>query len=142
MEDYKLRKLRASHTGPAVSTAQLLFFFLCLCWSLLVPVNLPLGNVDTMSKVFLFVEINVKPGQFDEFVSKLKSHIAVIRTEAGCEFIEIYRDVQKPDVVNVWEIWSDRPSWDAHMVNENSKAWQAVGPNYVFGETITVMDAL
>jgi quinol monooxygenase YgiN len=44
--------------------------------------------------------------------------------------------------VNVWEIWSDRPSWDAHMVNENSKAWQAIGPNYVFGETITVMDAL
>jgi autoinducer 2-degrading protein len=42
----------------------------------------------------------------------------------------------------VWEIWSDRPSWDAHMVNENSKAWQAIGPNYVFGETITVMDAL
>ncbi len=65
-----------------------------------------------MSKVFLFVEINVKPGQFDEFVTKLKSHIAVIRTEAGCEFIEIYRDTQKPDVVNVWEIWSNRPSWN------------------------------
>jgi (4S)-4-hydroxy-5-phosphonooxypentane-2,3-dione isomerase len=95
-----------------------------------------------MSKVFLFVEVNVKPGQFDEFVSKLKGHIAVIRTEAGCEFIDIYRDTQKPDVVNVWEIWSDRPSWDAHMVNANSKAWQAIGPNYVFGETITVMDAL
>ena len=95
-----------------------------------------------MSKVFLLVEVNVKPGQFDEFVSKLKSHIAVIRTEAGCEFIDIYRDTQKPDVVNVWEIWTDRPSWDAHMVNANSKAWQAVGPNYVFGETITVMDAL
>ena len=95
-----------------------------------------------MSKVFLFVEVNVKPGKFDEFVSKLKSHIAVIRTEAGCEFIEIYRDTQKPDVVNVWEIWTDRPSWDAHMVNENSKDWQAIGPNYVFGETITVMDSL
>ena len=62
-----------------------------------------------MSKVFLFVEVNVKPGQFDEFVAKLKSHIAVIRTEAGCEFIDIYRDTQKPDVVNVWEIWSDPP---------------------------------
>jgi hypothetical protein len=28
------------------------------------------------------------------------------------------------------------------MVNENSKAWQAIGLDYVFGETITVMDAL
>ena len=95
-----------------------------------------------MQKVFLFVAIDVKPGKFDDFVAALSKHISVIRGEQGCEFIEIYRDTRKSDVVNVWEIWSDRPSWDAHMVNENSKAWQAIGPNYVFGETITVMDAL
>jgi len=39
-------------------------------------------------------------------------------------------------------IWTDRPSWDAHMVNENSKKWQSVASDLVFGETITVMDAL
>ena len=86
--------------------------------------------------------IDVRPGKFDEFVSKLSQHAAIIRTEAGCEFLEIYRDTQKENVVNVWEIWSDRPSWDAHMVNENSKKWQSVASNLVFGETITVMDAL
>jgi quinol monooxygenase YgiN len=95
-----------------------------------------------MQKVFLFVTINVKPGKFDEFVSKLAAHIAVIRTETGCEFIDIYRDTQNADVVNVWEIWSDRPSWDAHMVNANSKAWQIVASDLVFGESIAVMDAL
>ena len=86
--------------------------------------------------------IDVQPGKFDEFVSKLNQHAAVIRTEAGCELLEIYRDTQKENAVNVWEIWTDRPSWDAHMVNENSKAWQAVAKDLVFGETITVMDAL
>ena len=95
-----------------------------------------------MSKVFLFVAIDVQPGKFDEFVSKLSQHAAVIRTEAGCELLEIYRDTQKENVVNVWEIWTDRPSWDAHMVNENSMKWQAVASDLVFGETITVMDAL
>ena len=95
-----------------------------------------------MSKVFLFVAIDVQPDKFDEFVSKLSQHAAVIRTEAGCEFLEIYRDTQKENVVNVWEIWTDRPSWDAHMVNENSKKWQSVAADLVFGETITVMDAL
>ena len=95
-----------------------------------------------MSKVFLFVAINVQPGKFDEFVSKLSQHASVIRTEAGCELLEIYRDTQKENVVNVWEIWTDRPSWDAHMVNENSKKWQSVASDLVFGETITVMDAL
>ena len=86
--------------------------------------------------------IDVRPCKFDEFVAKLSRHIEVIRTETGCEFIDIYRDTQKENVVNVWEIWSDRPSWDAHMVNENSKAWQAVAKDLVFGETITVMDSL
>ena len=95
-----------------------------------------------MSKVFLFVAIDVQPGKFDEFVSKLSQHASVIRTEAGCELLEIYRDTQKENVVNVWEIWTDRPSWDAHMVNENSKKWQSVASDLVFGETITVMDAL
>lgn len=95
-----------------------------------------------MSKVFLFVAIDVQPGKFDEFVAKLSQHASVIRTEAGCELLEIYRDTQKENVVNVWEIWSDRPSWDAHMVNENSKKWQSVASSLVFGETITVMDAL
>ena len=95
-----------------------------------------------MSKISLFVAIDVRPGKYEEFVEGLSKHIAVIRTEAGCEFIDIYRDTQKEDVVNVWEIWSDRPSWDAHMLNANSKAWQVIAKDLVFCETITVMDAL
>ena len=96
----------------------------------------------TVSKIFLFVAIDVRPGKFDEFVPKLSQHIAVIRTETGCESIDIYRDTQKENVVNVWEIWSDRSSWDAHMINENSKAWHSIAKDLVFGETITVMDSL
>ena len=86
--------------------------------------------------------IDVRPEKYEEFVEGLSKHISVIRTEAGCEFIDIYRDTQKENVVNVWEIWSDRPSWDAHMVNQNSKAWQSVAKDLVFGEMITVMDPL
>jgi len=95
-----------------------------------------------MLKVFLFVAIDVKPGKFDEFVAALSKHIKVIRGEQGCEFIEIYRDTQKSDVVNVWEIWSTRADWDAHMVNENSQAWRPIASELVLGERITVMDAL
>ena len=59
-----------------------------------------------MSKVFLFVAIDVKPGKFDDFVVKLTQHISIIRTESGCEFIDIYRDTQQENVVNVWEKWT------------------------------------
>ncbi len=95
-----------------------------------------------MQKVFLFVAIDVKPGKFEEFVAALSKHIKVIRGEEGCEFIEIYRDTQKADVVNVWEIWSTRADWDAHMVNDHSQAWRPIASELVTGETITVMGAL
>ena len=61
-----------------------------------------------MSKIFLFVAIDVRPGKYDEFVAALSKHISVIRTEAGCELIDIYRDTQKENVVNVWEIAADQ----------------------------------
>ena len=95
-----------------------------------------------MSKVFLFVEIDVKSGQREALLEKLQAHGAGIRNESGCETLEIFKDTQNPDRVCVWEIWSDRPAWDAHMVNDASKAWQKVAPAYVHGEKITVMAAV
>jgi quinol monooxygenase YgiN len=95
-----------------------------------------------MSKVFLFVEIDVKAGQKAAFLEKLAAHAAHIRSEEGCKALEIFTDTQNENKVCVWEIWSNRPLWDAHMVNDASKAWQQVAPAFVNGEKITVMDAI
>ena len=94
-----------------------------------------------MSKVYLFVEIDVKSGLREAFLEKLLAHGAHIRTEDGCENLEIFKDTASQDRVCVWEIWRDRKSWDAHMVNDASKAWQVVAPAYVHGEKITVMES-
>ena len=83
--------------------------------------------------------IDVRPGKYDEFVSALSQHISVIRTEAGCEFIDIYQNSVNENLVHVWEIWSDRGSWDAHMENQASAAWREIASSYVIGEKITVM---
>ena len=45
-----------------------------------------------MSKVYLFVAIDVKTGMRDSFLEKIKVHGAHIRTEAGCETLEIFTD--------------------------------------------------
>ena len=41
--------------------------------------------MSTQNKVYLFVDIDVKPGQRKAFLEKLKAHGAHIRTEEGCE---------------------------------------------------------
>lgn len=95
-----------------------------------------------MSKVYLFVAIDVKPGVRDNFLEKIRVHGAHIRTEVGCETLEIFIDSQSPNQVCVWEVWTNRALWDAHMVNAASAAWQKVAADYVNGEKITVMDSI
>ena len=98
--------------------------------------------ISGVSKLFLDVAIDVQPGKFDAFVALIKVHIESVRSEPGCELIEIFQNADSPDVVNVWEIWSDRPSWDLHMENATSKKWHGVAAEYVFGEKITLHQAL
>jgi len=98
--------------------------------------------VSKLSKVYLFVSIDVKPGRRGDFMEKISAHGAHIRTEEGCEALEILIDTQNENQVCVWEIWTNRQLWDAHMVNDASAAWQKVAAEYVNGEQITVMDAV
>jgi autoinducer 2-degrading protein len=95
-----------------------------------------------MSKVYLFVAIDVKPGKTPIFLEKIAKHGAHIRTEEGCEVLEIFADTNNPNQVCVWEVWTNRQLWDAHMVNDASAAWQGVAKEFVNGEKITVMDAI
>jgi (4S)-4-hydroxy-5-phosphonooxypentane-2,3-dione isomerase len=92
-----------------------------------------------MSKVFLFVAIEVQPGKSGAFLKKLEDQIEMIRGEVGCEEIDLFKNSDDENLLHVWEVWSDRESWDAHMANEASKIWQATAANFVVGEKITVM---
>lgn len=91
--------------------------------------------------VYLFVQVRVKPGKFDQFIKLIEKHVAVMRLEDGLIALDLYKDVASGNIC-VWEVWRDRTSWDVHMANESSKAWQVVAANYVDGESITVMDEI
>lgn len=95
-----------------------------------------------MSKIHLFVTVEIKTGNFDEFISKLTDHVAIIRTEAGCESIEIFAEDENKKEVHLWEVWSNRAAWDAHMSNANSVAWQSVARDLVNGERIKVLHSI
>jgi quinol monooxygenase YgiN len=95
-----------------------------------------------MSKVFLFVEISIQDGKLEWFTSAIKEHAAHIRTEDGCETLELFFDTKAGNRVCVWEVWRDRASWDVHMANDASKAWQKTAEEFVVSEKITVLDAI
>lgn len=93
-----------------------------------------------MSKISLFVSVEVSPESFDEFLVALKLHIEVIKSEPGCEFIEIYRENPDESTLHLWEVWSNRQSWDAHMANANSLAWRSQAEDFVLSESIKVLE--
>ena len=90
--------------------------------------------------VYLFVEINVRPGKKAAFLEKLTAHGKNVRAEDGCLWLDILTDKQSKDKVLVWEGWGSRAAWDVHMGNVASAAWGRVASAFVFGEKITVMD--
>ncbi len=92
-----------------------------------------------MNKVFLLVEIDVKPGQGETFLRELNKQVEIIRGEEGCESIEVLKNDLHDNLIHVWEIWSDKAAWDRHMVNDASKAWKILASEFVLGEKITVM---
>lgn len=105
-------------------------------------INNSSGTLRAMNKVFLHVVINVRPGKYQDFVTQLKDQVTEIRNEPGCEYIEIFQNDQQADVVHVYETWSDRSAWDAHVSNDKSKGWQRSATKFAFSETISILNKL
>ena len=94
-----------------------------------------------MSKIHLFVTVDVRPESYDEYLAKLTDHVAIIRGEYGCESIEIFTEDGNHNQLHLWEVWSNRSTWDAHMVNANSAAFKSVISDLVIGESIKVLQS-
>lgn len=93
-----------------------------------------------MNKIYLFVDIDVKSGQRKGFLEKLSKHAEHVRTEPGCEKLEIFVDVEHSDRVCVQEIWSSIADFEVHMKCDASLAWRPVAAPHVNGEKITIMN--
>ena len=98
--------------------------------------------MSSTKKVFLHVVIHIKPGIMDGFLKRIKSHMELMRAEDGCEMLTLLEDTQHENTICVWEVWRDRPAWDAHMVVEHSKIWQKEAPEFVASEEITILNAI
>ena len=92
-----------------------------------------------MSKIHLFVSVDIQPGKYDEFLEKLTTHIENIRREEGCLEINIFTEGDNRDQLHLWEVWSSEETWHAHMENENSAQWRIASQNLVSSETIKVL---
>ena len=77
-----------------------------------------------MTKVHLLVELDIKPDQVDRFAKMFRAEfISRSRTEPGCEFYQLWQDVERPEKMTVGEIWSTRAHFDAHLAQDWFAVW-------------------
>ena len=95
-----------------------------------------------MSKVFIFVDVDIKSGQRDAYIEKLKAHVSGVRNEPGCERLDLYINSEDPDRMYVWEVWSTRKDFETHLTCDATKAWRPIAAPFINGEKIHVMDLI
>ena len=64
--------------------------------------------------VRLVVTFNVLPGRADEFIAAWPDRLAEVHEEPGCEQYELFRAVDRPDVVALLELWSSAETLQGH----------------------------
>lgn len=95
-----------------------------------------------MSKVFIFVDVDIKAGQRAAYIEKLNEHAIEVRKEPGCEALDLFINAEDPNRMYVWEIWSTRADFDEHLICDGTKAWRPVAAPFINGEKIHVMESI
>lgn len=75
-----------------------------------------------MSKIGILARIPAQPGKRDEVVEALKRAAAASeQNEPGCLAYTIHEDAKDPDVVWMYELYTDQDALDAHPKSDHYK---------------------
>jgi quinol monooxygenase YgiN len=71
------------------------------------------------------------PGKEDALERLLLGLVEPTRKEEGCVQYDLHRDREDPAQFLFYEIWTDRGSWDAHLVTPPLEALKATVGDYL-----------
>ncbi len=73
----------------------------------------------------LVVTIDIKPGLKEQFVSAMLDDArGSVANEPGCVRFDIIQDEQNPNRIYLYEVYTDRAAFDAHMQTPHFIAWR------------------
>ncbi|WP_299686246.1 putative quinol monooxygenase [uncultured Tateyamaria sp.] len=87
------------------------------------------------------VTFRIVPGQMQAFLPLMRNNaLASVRDEPGCLQFDVCTDGDQPDTVFLYEIYTDRAAFDAHLKTPHFKALDAATPQMVVGKTLVTFD--
>jgi len=78
-----------------------------------------------MPKLTIVAHITARADKVDLVKAELEKLIAPTLAEEGCLQYDLHRDIENPAHFMFYENWESRDLWQAHMNNENLKAYKA-----------------
>lgn len=75
-----------------------------------------------MPKTAIFAKLTAQPGKGAELLEALSSMIGPVQEEKGTELYLLHTADSEPDVVRVYEVYSDADAVAAHMSSDAMKA--------------------
>ncbi len=69
-----------------------------------------------MSTVALLVELEIAPGQKEDFLSRAREHrINVLNNEPGCQRFDLLSPQEDGDAVFLYEVYADKDALETHF---------------------------
>lgn len=92
-----------------------------------------------MAHLTIVANIKAKADKTDLVKAELEKLIATTRAEAGCVQYDLYQDNDNPAHFLFFENWESRDLWQAHMGNQQLKAFKSASEGSVEEITINEM---
>ena len=67
-----------------------------------------------MSRIMIVVEFDLKPEHANDFITLMKSHAELSRTEDGCQQFDMLQAQDNPNKIFFVESWRDQAALDVH----------------------------
>ncbi len=91
-----------------------------------------------MTGFAIIVDFRLKPGTRPEFRRLVDSNARIsVRTEQGCRRFDVVEPKGEPDRVLLYEIYSDKAAFDAHLRTEHFRVFAGASESLILQKTVT-----
>lgn len=89
------------------------------------------------------VEFDIRPGGFDLFLPLMLENARVSRTvEPGCRQFDVCTDGTRPGSVFLYEVYDDRPAFEAHLASEHFRRFDRAVRDLVTNKVVRSMERI
>ncbi|RJG10121.1 antibiotic biosynthesis monooxygenase [Pseudomonas cavernicola] len=91
----------------------------------------------------LILKTQLKPNSFEAFMAAMRINAAAsVRDEPGCLAFDVLRDRSDPDLLYLYEVYTDEAAFEAHMLTAHFLASRPVVNPLIVSQEVIEADVL